>query len=117
MVELRSSYDNSVLFVKADEILSIVGYSYDKSVITLKSEEKYKVMGTPFKVNELIEKDLHRNDDRLAMLEARVDKLLDVLVEQSRSQAKQEEKSNVLKKPLSSKKKDISKENTDDKGR
>ena len=70
MVELRNCYDNSIIFIKADEIVSVVGSrsSYDKSVIRLKSDEKYNVMGTPHRVNELIEKDLHRNDDRLVAL-------------------------------------------------
>ena len=117
MVKLNNSYDNSVFFVKADEIVLIERSSYDKSIVTLKSEEKYKVMGNPSEINKLVEKDLHRNDDRLTVLEARVDKLLDVLVEQSRSQAKQEEKSNVSKKSLSSKKNGNLKENTEDKSR
>ena len=122
MVKLTSAYDNNSIYIKADDIVRVEApkYSskyYERGVVTLSSKEQYLVMETPREVNELVEKDLNKNNDRLASLEARVDKLLDILVEQARSQSKENEKSNILKKSLSSKKKENSREKVEDKSR
>lgn len=122
MVELTSAYDDNSIYIKADDIVRVEAPKYgskyyERSVITLSSKEQCLVMETPCEVNELVEKDLNKNNDRLASLEARVDKLLDILVEQARSQSKENEKSNILKKSLSSKKKENSREKVEDKSR